>query len=98
MPKVWQRSRSRSCLCSKYFEKWLSKLLIVNLFKIDWLFCAIFTLRENMRAKVYLGIAIENLKLDKMLKPLDQAWQSGIGLALGRTDVNKYRLCGPLLT
>ena len=42
---------------------------------------------------------IENLKLDKMLDTLGQAWQSGSALAAsapGRTAVNKYRLCGSL--
>ena len=43
---------------------------------------------------------MENLKHDKMLNPLDQAWLSVCVLATktpGRTIVNKHRLFGPLL-
>ena len=43
---------------------------------------------------------IENLKLDKMLDTLGQAWQSGstlAALARGRATQNKHRLCCPLL-
>ena len=44
--------------------------------------------------------AKDNLKHDQMLDPLGQAWQSSSAFAVyrhGRTGVNKYRLCGPLL-
>ena len=41
----------------------------------------------------------ENLKHNKMLGPLGQAWQNGSASAvytLGRAIVNKLRLCGSL--
>ena len=57
----------------------------------------------NLRGRnveVVTKLLIENLKHNKMLDLLGQAWQSGSVLAAqthGRAAVNKHCLCGPLL-
>ena len=68
----------------------------------NYIFFIIFKAKErklNLWFKIEYSKVIENLKSNKMLDPLGQAWQSGSALAAhtpGRATVNKHRICGPL--